>query len=99
MSVFEYVGAITKLAKYINSMKQLPDFNEEIEIKNMINPSEVAYILLKNGVYDPIFDRGYEKVSFSELDVNPIWAKTIESYFESQHESLAKELGIFSEFV
>lgn len=93
MSIFEYVGAITKLARFINNAKRLPDYTDDIEIYNVINPSEVAYRLLKSGAYDPIFDRGYEKVSFSQLGINPIWEKTIESYFESQHESLIRELS------
>jgi hypothetical protein len=97
ISLFEYVAVITKLAKYINSLSSLPavieDFlSDNLSINNIINPSELAWILLRNGVYNPIFDRGYEKVSFSELTVNPTWDNLIRMYFDTQHESIAKEL-------
>jgi hypothetical protein len=97
ISLFEYVAVITKLAKYIHSLPSLPDTVEEfaqdsVTINNIINPSELAWILLKKGVYNPIFDRGYEKVSFSELIINPTWDNLIENYFKSQHAAIQSEL-------
>ncbi len=97
ISLFEYVAVITKLAKYIHSLPSLPASIEDVlgndtMINNIINPSELAWILLRKGVYNPIFDRGYEKVSFSELMVNPTWDNLIESYFRTQHAAVQEEL-------
>lgn len=97
ISKFEYVAVITKLAKYLHALPTLPAIvdsvlTDDVKINNIINPSELAWILLRKGVYNPVFDRGYEKVSFSELTINPTWNNLIEDYFRSQHEAIEKEL-------
>lgn len=96
ISKFEYVAVITKLAKYLHALPTLPsvinDFSSDLKINNIINPAELAWMLLRKGVYNPVFDRGYEKVSFSELSINPTWDNLIENYFKSQHEAIEKEL-------
>ena len=96
ISKFEYVAVITKLAKYLHALPSLPsvlrNFDEDVKINTIINPAELAWILLRKGIYNPVFDRGYEKVSFSELSINPTWDNLIENYFKSQHEAIEKEL-------
>ena len=69
LSIFEYVGVITKLAKYLNSLTNLDKYLSDIEVNQIINPAELAFNLLNDGKFDAVIDRGYELVTFSTLKV------------------------------
>ena len=91
MSKFEFAGAITKLAQYLDTLSSLDQYVDAVEINGFINNSELAYKLLMNHVFDIIIDReGYEQVSFSELKINPAWCTSLENYFKRNYESLCK---------
>ena len=47
LSIYEYVGVITKLAKYLNSLTSLDKYLSDIEVNQIINPSELAFNLSK----------------------------------------------------
>lgn len=92
ISIFEYVGVITKLARYLYSLTNLSKYISEIEVNQIINPAELAYHLLKSGKFDAVIDRGYERVTFSVLKIKPQWQEMIENYFTQQHEVVQNEL-------
>lgn len=93
MSKYEFVHTITSAAKFLYSLSNIEKFCGKLEINELINPSELAFKLLMNHKLDAVIDRlGYEKVSFSELIINPIWVSTIENYFEQKHITEQKEV-------
>lgn len=92
MSINEYVRAHTQLAEFINTNKSVKNFIKDVEIKCLSNPSEIAFYLLKEGKCDITIDRGYEKVSYSRLKINPQWESMSEHYFKQQHETQLKEV-------
>ena len=92
LSIFEYVGVITKLAKYLNSLTNLDKYLSDIEVNQIINPAELAFNLLNDGKFDAVIDRGYELVTFSTLKVKKQWKETISNYFKQQHETVEQEI-------
>lgn len=99
ISKFEYDGAITTLAEYIDNIPSIRDYIDEemnatININSLINPSEFAYLLVKHHKLDCIIIRygGREKVSLSTLGVNPIWTRQIDEFFTTKNKSMKKEL-------
>lgn len=92
LSIFEYVGVITKLAKYLNSLTNLDKYLSDIEVNQIINPAELAFNLLNDGKFDAVIDRGYELVTFSTLKVKKQWKETISNYFKHQHETVEQEI-------
>ena len=92
MSINEYVRAHTQLAEFIRTNKSVKNFIKDVEIKCLSNPSEIAFYLLKEGKCDITIDRGYEKVSYSRLKINPQWESMSEHYFKQQHDVQLKEV-------
>lgn len=92
LSIYEYVGVITKLAKYLNSLTSLDKYLSDIEVNQVINPSELAFNLLNDGKFDAVIDRGYELVTFSVLKIKKQWKDTISNYFKNQHDTVEKEI-------
>ena len=92
LSIYEYVGVITKLAKYLNSLTSLDKYLSDIEVNQVINPAELAFNLLNDGKFDAVIDRGYELVTFSVLKIKKQWKDTISNYFKNQHNTIEKEI-------
>lgn len=92
LSVFEYAGVITKLAKYLAGLPSLEKFTDEVEMNQLINPAEMAFKLLDEGKVDAILNRGYELVTFSTLKVKKQWKNMIINYFKGHHESITNEV-------
>lgn len=98
ISLYEYVGTITKLAKFLYNINDLEKYVTEVEIVHVINPAELAFKLLDEGKFDAILDRGYERVTFSTLKVKNQWREMIMNYFAQQnknfHDEMLVPLGI-----
>lgn len=93
MSKFEFVRICTAVAKLLYSLPDLSKYINTTEVNNLINPSEVAFLLVINGKINAIFDRlGYEKVTMSELRINPIWIETCKNYFNHRHQTEQHEI-------
>ena len=92
ISIFEYAHVHTMLADYIESHKSVKDFTDDIEVKGLINPLEIAFHLLLENKWDATIDRGYEVVSYSRLKKNPQWEKMIKHRFDEQHQVHHDEL-------
>ena len=85
-SVFEFVRVITDLANHLYTLPSIEKYIDGIEIKNIIEPCDLAYRLLRNGRFNAILDRGTEKVTFSELHVDPFTYELVESYLNQQED-------------
>ena len=85
-SVFEFVRVITDLANHLYTLPSIEKYIDGIEIKNIIEPCDLAYKLLRNGRFNAILDRGTEKVTFSELHVDPFTYELVESYLNQQED-------------
>ena len=85
-SVFEFVRVITDLANHLYTLPSIEKYIDGIEIKNIIEPCDFAYKLLRNGRFNAILDRGTEKVTFSELHVDPFTYELVESYLNQQED-------------
>jgi hypothetical protein len=83
-SVFEFVRVITDLANHLYTLPSIEKYIDGIEIKNIIEPCDLAYKLLRKGRFNAILDRGTEKVTFSELHVDPFTYELVESYLNQQ---------------
>ena len=92
ISIYEYSEIHTMLGLYLDSLKSVGNYTDEVEIRGNINPVELAYHLLKENKWDATIDRGYEKVSYSKLKCNPQWGREIEHYLEDQHRIQREEL-------
>lgn len=93
MSKYEFVRVITAVAKYLNSLPDLSKYCKDLEVNSIINPAELAFNLVMDGKMNATLDRlGYEKVTFSELKINPLWVSMVKNYFEQRHESEKKEI-------
>lgn len=88
ISIYEYARILTDLSKFLFNQKSLSKYIDNIEVKNIIDTNKIAYELLKNGTFDAIIDRGYEKVNYSELIVNPLWEKMVESFLKEQEDNI-----------
>ena len=85
-SVFEFVRIVTDLANHLYNLPSIEKYIDGIEIKNIVEPCDLAYKLLKNGRFNAILDRGTEKVTFSELHVDPFIYDLVELYLNQQED-------------
>lgn len=97
-SVFEFVRVVTDLANHLYTLPSIEKYIDGIEIKNIVEPCDLAYKLLRNGRFNAILDRGTERVTFSELHVDPFTYELVESYLAQQedtrHKSFLEKLGL-----
>lgn len=84
ISIYEYAKLLTDLSLYLYESKSISKYIDELEIHNIIDPNKLAYTLLKNGTFDALIDRGYEKVTFSKLKINPKYDKLIVKFLNEQ---------------
>ena len=70
------------------NQKSLSKYLNNIEVRNIIDTNRIAYDLLKHGIFDAVIDRGYEKVCYSELIVNPLWDNMIEQFLNEQQNTI-----------
>jgi hypothetical protein len=87
MSIYEFVGVITKLADYLYHLDDLSGIIEDQDSYTYINHVELAWKLLRDKKYDAILNRYIEQVNFSELDINPHWIEVIEHDFKLHAQS------------
>ena len=93
MSKYEFVRVITAVGKYLNSLPDISKYYKEVEVNSLINPLELAFNLVMEGKMNATLDRlGYEKVTFSELKINPLWIEIVKNYFEQRKKAEQKEL-------
>jgi hypothetical protein len=92
MSIYEFVGTITKLADYLYNLDDLNKIIENKEVYTYINHLELAWNLLKTGKYNATLNRYVEQVSFSELDVNPRWIEVIENNFKLHNQAFEDDI-------
>lgn len=85
-SVFEFVRIVTDLANHLYNLPSIEKYINGIEIKNIVEPCDLAYKLLRNGRFNAILDRGTEKVTFSELHVDPFTYELVETYLNQQED-------------
>lgn len=85
-SVFEFVRIVTDLANHLYNLPSIEKYIDGIEIKNIVEPCDLAYKLLRNGRFNAILDRGVEKVTFSELHVDPFIYDLVETYLNKQED-------------
>lgn len=93
MSKFEFVRVCTAAAKYLYALPDLSQYITTPEVNDLINPAELAFLLIINGKLNATFDRlGYEKVTMSELKINPVWIDMVKHYFDFRHNSEHNEI-------
>lgn len=96
LSIYEFVRVITAVAKHLSSIRDISAYisdSNDIEINSIINPAELAFKLVKEGKINATLERlGYEKVTFSELKINPLWINTLEDYFATRRDAEVNEL-------
>ena len=83
-SVFEFVRIVTDLANHLYTLPSIEKYIDGIEVKNIIEPCDLAYKLIRNGRFNAILDRGTERVTFSELQVDPFTYELVETYLNQQ---------------
>lgn len=88
ISIYEYAKLLTELSELLYNSTSIGKYINEIEIKAPIDTNKLAYKLLSNGVFDATIDRGYEKVSFSKLKINPLYNKMIEDFLSETEKSM-----------
>lgn len=95
MSKFEFVRVCTAAAKYLYALPDLSAYIKTPEVNDLINPAELAFLLVTSGKLNATLDRlGYERVTMSELRINPIWIDIVRNYFNQRHESEHNEILI-----
>lgn len=88
MSKFEFVRVCTAAAKYLYALPDLSAYIKTPEVNDLINPAELAFLLITSGKLNATLDRlGYERVTMSELRINPIWIQIVRNYFNQRHEA------------
>lgn len=93
MSKYEFVRVCTAAAKYLYTLPDLSKYIKATEVNDLINPAELAFLLVINGKLNATLDRlGYEKVTLSELKINPVWVDIVKSYFNHRHECEHREI-------
>jgi hypothetical protein len=92
MSIYEFVGVITKLADYLYHLDDLTGIIEDQDSYTYINHVELAWALLRDKKYDAILNRYVEQVNFSELDINPHWIEVIEHDFKLHAQSFEEDV-------
>lgn len=92
MSKFEYVGAMTSLARYLKGLKSIAKYVDVVDCSTLVNPCELAFYLLDKGKMNVLFIRNRcEKVTFSELTYNKLWRDEVIDYFKKKNESMNEE--------
>lgn len=84
MSIYEYSNTLTSLADKIFYSDDLATYTNDETINNLINPSELAFRLFENHIYDAYLLRDNEKVLFSDLYINPNYKNLLDRYFKKQ---------------
>lgn len=92
LSLYEYVGVHTALAKFIDAQTSISQFVDDVEINGLVNPAELAFNLLREHKWDAVINRGYERVTYSQLRYNKQWEDMIARYFDEQHATYIREL-------
>jgi hypothetical protein len=92
MSIYEFVGTITKLADYLYHLDDLSGIIDKQEVCSYINPLELSWNLLKHRKFNAVLNRGVEDVSFSELQINPRWVIEIENNFKLHKKSFEEDI-------
>ena len=88
ISIYEYAKLLTDLSLFLFNQKSLSKYIDNIEVRNIIDTNKIAYELLKNGIFDAVIDRGYEKVLFSNLNINPLYNSMIEDFLNEQENNI-----------
>jgi len=92
ISLYEYARVVSALSKYINDLDNLEKYLKKDNYVTVINPCELAFQLLEEGVFDAILDRGIERVSYSTLRINPHWKKLLINDFRRHNRTLEEDL-------
>lgn len=92
LSIYEYCRVVTELANFLYNIDDIDKYIEEIEIKNIVDPGDLAFKLLESGKFDAVLDRGYEKVTFSKCKFNKIYLNMVRSYLEKQNNSVFENI-------
>ena len=89
-SIYEFVRVITDLANHLYTLPSIEKYIDGFEVHNIIEPCDLAYKLLRSGRFNAILDRGTEKVTFSELKVDPFTYELVEEYLSQQESNRRK---------
>jgi hypothetical protein len=94
IGLYEFIAVVTKLADYLFHVEDLSDVAplNMIGIGTYVNHTQLAWKLLRNGIFNATLDRAIEKVSFSELEINPFWIEFMESNFEAHKEAFDEDV-------
>ena len=52
LSIYEYCRVVTELANFLYNIDDIDKYIEEIEIKNIVDPGDLAFKLLESGKFD-----------------------------------------------
>ena len=88
ISIYELAKVLTDLSLYLYESKSVSKYIEDLEVNTLIEPNRLAYELLKNGTFDAVIDRGYEKVTFSKLKINPVYDDLIVKFLDEQEHNI-----------
>ena len=88
ISIYEYAKLLTDLSLFLYNSPSISKYVDEVEIKTMVDTNKLAYQLLKKGVFDAVIDRGYEKVTFSKLKINPLYDDMIEKFLKEMDKNV-----------
>lgn len=97
-SLYEYVLVLTTLAKTLHDSSEIAKYIDLVDVNTLINPALLAFILISSGKMNAILFRNYrgygacEKVSLSELVINPEWESRIREYYAEKEMSMYEEL-------
>lgn len=97
ISIFELVRVITDLANYLYELKDINKYIDDLELDEIVDPVNLAFLLLQSGKFDAIINRGCEYVTYSKLKKNKTTLMLIEDYLNNQHEeynNLFSTLGL-----
>lgn len=97
-SIYEFVLILTTLAKSLNDSSEISKYIDLVNVNSIINPAELAFILIKEKKVTATLIRNYhgkgtgEMVSLDKLIVNPEWIERIEDYYSSKRDLMYDEL-------
>lgn len=97
ISIFELVRVITDLANYLYELKDINKYIDDLELDEIVDPVNLAFLLLQSGKFDAIINRGCEYVTYSKLKKNKTTLMLIEDYLNNQREeynNLFSTLGL-----
>ena len=99
ISIFEYAKILTDLSLYLYDSQTVSEYIDNVEVKTLMDTNKLAYLLLKDGTFDAVLDRGYEKVTFSHLKINPQYTEMIERFLndvENETNTFLEGLGLLN---